>query len=175
MAPLPITLEDVFTFWRANEAWNPKWQKVALEKGFPSWEVWRKKFLQRLAETTTPEWTLEEITEPLQEVPKWYGGPFSGWIKNVYQGKETMNFSEIIKQPFINGHDYIPGLVEHFPKLTILTVVEDQSGNRIVVEGMHRACALTIMAHQGKKHDGKVFIAQGKLVEGMRLSFDIKP
>lgn len=172
---VPLTLEDIFAFWRANEAWNPKWQQVAKEKGFPDWESWRRKFLERLAETTEPAWELKELDNPLAQVPGWYGGPFAGWIKNVYQGESTMAFADIVEQPFIKGHDYIPGLVEHFPKLTILTVVENSDGQVFVVEGMHRACALTLLATSGRKHEGLVYIARGKLKPGSELMFHMKP
>lgn len=172
---VPITLEDVFQFWQANEAWNPKWQSVAKEKGFVDWEAWRRKFLERLAETTEPDWTLKELENPLEHVGDWYGGPFTGWIKRVYGGKPTMSFTEIIEQPFMKGHDYIPGLVEHFPKLTILTIVEDNAGRILVVEGMHRACALTVMAKEGKFLEARVFVAQGIMKSSKELFFDIQP
>lgn len=174
MQLVPLTLEDVFSFWRANEAWNPKWQKVAQEKGFASWEAWRRKFLSRLEETTEPEWVLEELTNPLEQVPQWHGGPFAGWIKNVYQGQSSMPFTQIIEQSFMRGHDYIPGLVKNFPKLTVLTLVEDASGKILVVEGMHRACALAVMVKEGKQLGGRVFAARGKLKIDKELIFDIQ-
>lgn len=175
MGKIPLTLEDVFAFWQANEAWNPKWQNVAREKGFPNWEIWRRKFLERLALATYPDWSLERVEHPLETVPHWYGGPFSGWIKNVYSGKPTLSFAEIIQQPFINGHDYIPGLVQHFPKLTVLTIVEDTEGRVYVVEGMHRVCALTLLAQQKNQHPGLVFVARGKLRAETELVFEIRP
>lgn len=69
MHSFPLTLEDVFSFWQANEVWNPKWQRVAYEKGFFDWESWRRKFLDRLAETTEEEWRLELVEKPLEEIP----------------------------------------------------------------------------------------------------------
>ena len=174
MHSFPLTLEDVFSFWQANEAWNPKWQRVAYEKGFFDWESWQRKFLDRLAETTEEEWRLELVEKPLEEIPKWYRGPFRGWIENVYDGKSAMLFRDIICQPFINGHDYVLGLVTRFPKLTVLTVVEESEGRVIVVEGMHRACALTLLFQQGKKHEGLVFVARGKLKNSTKLTFDIQ-
>lgn len=175
MQKIPITLDDVFGFWRANEAWNQKWQQVAKEKGFPDWESWRRKYLKRLAETTEPGWTLELIENPLEVVPEWYGGPFMGWIKDVYAGQSAMTFGEIIKQPFMEGHDYIPGLVANFPKLTVLSVVEDETGKVFVVEGMHRVCALTVMAQEQQSHIGIVFTARGRIKPAQKLTFDIQP
>lgn len=147
---------------------------MAEEKGFPDWETWRRKFLAKLEEATEPEWLLEPVENPLEQVPHWFGGPFSGWINLVYKGQPTMSFAEIIAQPFMEGHDYIPGLVEHFPKLTILSVVDDANGRTFVVEGMHRACALTVMSQSAKPHAGLVFVARGKLKPNTELSFNIE-
>lgn len=174
MQLVSITLEDTFGFWRANESWNPKWQAVAKEKGFSDWESWRRKFLERLHEATYPAWTVEMVEHPLEVVPHWYGGPFASWIENVYSGAQTMQFSRIVEQPFVQNHDYIPGLVADFPKLTVLSVVEDEEGKVTVVEGMHRACALTMLAQSSRGHDGLVFVAKGKLKPGAELHFAIK-
>lgn len=172
MPVINITLDDVFQFWRQNEEWNPKWQTVATEKGFDGWEAWRRGFLETLREATEPEWRLVELTDPLSKVPSFYGGPFKAWKEHHYQAKDSLTLAEIARSECMAGHDYIQGLMRHFPPLTIMSAVEDGEGRVIVVEGMHRACALAAMAREGLKHEGIVFLALGKLKSGKKLSFE---
>lgn len=136
-----ISWQEVFDTWRDLEARQESWQRHWEERGFDSWDEWRKTYL----EPYHPEllsWTLYEITSPLQDVPHFYGTPTKGWIEKAYKGETTMQLKDLVTHPIITNNEKIIDIRKDFPAKTMLTGIIFE--NKIVLlEGMHRANAIT--------------------------------
>jgi len=151
-----LSWPEVFEIWRKNEKSRPNWEKHFKSRGFSSWEEWRSKYAEafRCAEA---KWVLYKITNPVRDVPLFYGGPFRAWIERFYKDKKTMTFRRLADLPDIQVHQGTDEMVANFPKDTKITgLIVD--GEIYIIEGMHRCAALALMNQRGLKHDSDVFI-----------------
>lgn len=133
--------QGVFDTWRDLEAWQNSWKQHWEERGFDSWDEWRKAYI----EPYHPEslsWALYKITDPLQDVPHFYGTPTKGWIEKVYNGETTLQLKDLVTHPVITNNEKIIDIKKDFPPETMLTgiIFEDKI---VLLEGMHRANAIT--------------------------------
>ena len=96
----PIAWDEVFNLWEENEAKQEYWIAHYKKRGFNSWKEWRADTIKAI-DSRNKTWELHEIVNPMEYVPRFFGGPFRSWIKNVYQGKKTLSFSEIANNPQI--------------------------------------------------------------------------
>jgi hypothetical protein len=71
-------------------------------------------------------------------------------------------FSEIVVHPEIVRHKGIRSMMERYPADTIVSALELSDGRIVVIEGMHRVCALAMMAAEGKAFKGTLVFAIGK-------------
>jgi hypothetical protein len=153
----PLTWADVFSLWRDAESKLPHWIEHFKKSGFDSWDDWRTNTLKDLR-CRDLEWTLFEITDPLRLVPGLFGGPFRPWITRYYEGAKHVTFRELAKHPAVQENPIIREMGSNFPKETYLVGLRTDRGI-IIIEGMHRCCALAIAAENGKTIESRVFIA----------------
>ncbi len=136
----PIKWEDVFSKWREGEAWQEGWQKHWKERGFESWDEWRKVYADPLKPETL-EWFLYRIKDPLKDLPLFYGVPSHSWVEKAYSGEITKQLKDIINLPIIADNTKVLDIKKDFPSETMLTGIIHENGI-VLVEGMHRAAAL---------------------------------
>jgi hypothetical protein len=151
-----LSWDEVFSAWRSDEANLPRWIKHYKARGFPSWDEWRKNTTKDV-DLASLDWKLFDVEKPLDEVPHFQGGPFRAWEK-YYGGKTTAPFSEIIKSKELREGEIVKEMMSNFPKETQLVGLK--TGERVVIiEGMHRCCALSLLASQNENLQAKVSIA----------------
>lgn len=153
----PLTWEDVFEIWRQNEEHLPHWKPHYESRGFTNWKDWRMSSAERLNPQAL-NWALFEITDPSASIPSFRGGPFRGWIRETYHGADKPRFSEIMKDEPRRAQIIRSGFIEHFPAETIITGLRAE-GDIVIIEGMHRCCAVTVAAEQGHPVRSRMFIA----------------
>ena len=135
-----IEWPEIFDAWRKGEARQESWKRHWEERGFDSWDEWRKAYAEPF-QPETPKWFLYEITDPIKEFPEIYAVPSKSWIEKAYGGERTKKFKDIAEHPIIKDNDKIIAIKNNFPAETMLTGL--LCGEKIVlVEGMHRAAAL---------------------------------
>ena len=94
------------------------------------------------------------------DVPNFYGVPSKGWIEKAYDGETTKKLKDILNLPIITENDKIQAIKKDFPKETMLTgIIHNEK--IILVEGMHRACAIASWDKEKPFH-AKVLIALAK-------------
>ncbi len=143
----PCTWAQVFAIWRTNEGDDSHWGPHARERGFPNWEAWRMTYATPLR---LPEraWHLFRVEDPLATVPAFRGGPFGSWIRKYYHGDAHPTFATLARHPDIASHTGVLALRDHFPSETTISGLLHDDGI-VIVEGMHRCCAIALAAAQG--------------------------
>jgi hypothetical protein len=136
----PLKWPAIFAAWRAGEALQVSWKKHWEERGFSSWEDWRKNYAEPL-DPKKLDWYLYDVKNPAQDFPLFYGVPSRGWIKKTYGGETTKRLKELIDLPIVKNNPKILEIKRDFPKKTLFTGIV-QDAKIILIEGMHRACAL---------------------------------
>lgn len=154
----PLTLSQVFDVWRDTEEPLEHWKNVWQAKGFKSWEDWRRTTHAPLFEKKL-NWNLSKINEPTKSLPEWKGGMFHAWNKWFYNSfrEKPPRLKNLLTHPGVHNHWYIRKIANNFPASTTLTVLKMPNSDIIVAEGMHRACAITMMAFDKKPLDTDVF------------------
>lgn len=151
-----ISWPEIFASWKAGEAHQKSWREHWQERGFDSWDEWRKAYASPLKPEML-QWFLYKIKDPIKALPLFYGTPTRAWIEKAYNGEKTKKFSEIINLPIIKDNIKVLDIKCDFPKKTMLTgLIYDN--NIILVEGMHRGAALAGWDPQ-KSLDSEVTIA----------------
>lgn len=164
--------DDVFTIWRRSEEDLEHWQRYWRSKGYTSWTDWRMEKVRAInADKMT--WELYAVKDPLKAVPRWKGGPFTSWLKYFYaplgkNAKDLPTFAELATNPAVANHHYILGLMKTFPKNTTLTAIKTKQGI-VVVEGMHRACAIALSVTHGRPVRTRVKVALAKIKGDIKL------
>ncbi len=155
----PITPQEVFETWRGMEESLEHWKDVWRSKGFKSWEDWRHATHAPLFEKDL-DWKLYKISEPLKSVPQWKGGMFHAWNKWFYNSFEEKPplLKDLLTHPGVHNHWYVREIANNFPDSTILTALHMPNGEFVIAEGIHRACAITMLAHDNKTLNGEVFV-----------------
>jgi len=154
--------EEVFLLWYKNEGENPDWIKLAQDKGYASWADWRLNEHVKRFDCVNKQWALYETSNPSQVVVKWSGGPFSTWVERYYDGQQSRKFSELAQREDIQSINKIKRLIGDYPKDSVITAIEKEGGEMIVIEGMHRCCALALMAQRDLPFSDKLIFAIGK-------------
>lgn len=153
----PISWKEIFAVWRMNESYQKSWQEHWVERGFDSWDDWRKNYIASI-KPEQKEWHVYRIKNPLENAKLLYGAPTRGWIKKCYGGELTKQISEILDHPIVSENEKVLATMKNFPYQTMLTgFIHDEK--IILAEGMHRATALALMGEKGEKHNGDVVIA----------------
>lgn len=162
-----ITWEETFSTWAKDEASLPHWVEHYKERGFNSWEEWRKSSVKNL----NPEqlnWNLYEIKNPLETISDFYGGPFRAWKKKYYGNNEMLQFKELAQNSELQNDMHINEIIQNFPKES--TLIGLKKGEEvIVIEGMHRCCALAVAQEKGLNMDIKLFIILAEFSEDIPI------
>ena len=160
----PLEWKEVFGFWRKNEASQPNWIKCYQERGFESWDAWREKYIKPF-NCDKIEWHFYEVLNPQKSIPSFYGGPFDTWKKLYYEVVNkhacSLQFSELAKLSEIQKNEHVNSLVSNFPARTIIIGLEVKN-KIVIIEGMHRSCAIALFAKEKKKLKSVVLIALAK-------------
>ena len=136
----PLSWREVFDIWRDLEAWQETWKEHWTEQGFNSWDEWREMYAAPLHPKTL-SWELHHISNPLKDLPLFYGTPTKGWIDKAYEGEITKQLRDISNLSIITENQKILSIRRDFPRKTMLTgIIHD--GKIVLIEGMHRANAL---------------------------------
>ena len=135
-----ISWKEVFDTWRDLEAWQASWGAHWTERGFDSWDEWRRTYAKPLHPETL-NWQLYHMNKPLTDSPFLYGTPTKGWIEKAYQGETTKQLGTLTHLPIIAENEKVRDIQQAFPRETQLTGIIHNK-NVILVEGMHRAAAL---------------------------------
>ena len=152
-----ISWDEVFNFWRKGEENIPRWIQHYKAGGYKSWDEWRKHTLSDLSYKDL-HWELFEVENPMQTVPNFFGGPFRAWKARYYGGNSTVTFADLAKNEELKNSQIIREMVSNFPDKTYLIGLEANK-EIVIIEGMHRCCALAIAEQDKKPIQTKVFIA----------------
>lgn len=152
-----LTWDEVFSLWRDNEATMPHWIEHYKKSGYSSWDEWRQHSIQNL-DLQLLNWKLFEILNPAKSVSEFYSGPFRAWIKNHYDGKRIVKFSQLAEDNAIRNSITTKQILESFPDNSALIGLNTAEGI-VVIEGLHRSCALAVAAVSGIKIPAKLFLA----------------
>lgn len=161
----PLSLSETFGFWHDSEGSSQHWLDVARSRGFETWEEWRRTYFApfRMEERT---WNLFRVVNPLLTVPLFRGGPFQGWIEQTYGDTGmTPEFRVIAKRLTAAQDAYVAKLKASFPRTTTIIGVLTDNGV-VMVEGMHRCCALGQASAEGLRIDTDLHIALGDYLPG---------
>ena len=145
-----LTPEEVLETWRKGEEhvehWKPFWES----KGHKSWGEWRRTTHKALFEKPLT-WGWYSVTNPLAAIPEWYGGMFHSWDKWFYVNfpEKPPKLKDLLTSPAVHNHWYVREIAHNFKDSeTILMATRSPDGTITIAEGMHRACAITLMAHE---------------------------
>lgn len=139
---------DIFSIWRANEAYQKDWQEHWLARGFESWDDWRENYIAPL-EPEKHLWKIYRINDLAQDINLMYGVPSRGWQEKCYAGEMTKMIGDILAHPIVAENDKVKSIINNFPYQTMLTGIVNEE-RIILVEGMHRALALAQMGDDNK-------------------------
>ncbi|HMN19527.1 MAG TPA: hypothetical protein PKA31_02950 [Candidatus Moranbacteria bacterium] len=136
----PIEWVEIFAAWKKGESCQKAWQQHWQQHGFESWEEWRTAYIAPLGAENL-SWELFAITDPLRDIPSFYGVPSRGWISKAYANQATLELRALANLSVLSQNDKITAIKKSFPGKTMLTGIIH--GGRIVIyEGMHRAGAI---------------------------------
>src|SRR3989338_52163 len=155
----PLTTSQVFDIWRDIEEPLEHWKGFWKTKGFKNWEEWRKQSHAPVLEKNL-SWDLYLINNPLTEIPQWRGIMSHSWNKWFYPQfpEKPPRLKELLIHPGVHNHWYIREIANNLPASTTLTALHMSNGDIVVAEGMHRACAITMLAFDKKPLNTDVFV-----------------
>jgi hypothetical protein len=154
--------EEVFLEWYKDEGERENWIALAKERGFASWADWRLSGYAKRFECAKASWGFYEISDASHEILNWYGGPFRSWIERYYDGEKTKSFKELAERKDIKDISYIQEIMKNYPKNSVITALKLRNGKIFIIEGMHRTCALALLAQEGKPLNDKLIFAIGE-------------
>jgi len=128
---------------REGESHQDTWRKHWEERGFSSWGEWRSDYIQPI-QPEDRQWYLYKIQKPYACVREFYGVPSRGWIQKCYNGQITKKIGDILPHPTIRDNNKIQSIIKNYPKKVMFVGIVHE-GKIVLVEGMHRGCALTRM------------------------------
>lgn len=133
-----VKWNDIFSVWRSREAYQNTWKEHWEERGFDSWDEWRKNYASPI-KPKDKNWKIYKIND-IADIQEIYGVPSRAWIKNCYDGEITMKLGDILNHPMVKDNGKIEAILNNFPYQTMFTGIIN--GEKIVlIEGMHRALA----------------------------------
>lgn len=159
-----LTWDEVFDLWRQNED-TPRWEAVYTTRGFATWAEWRMTYADPWR---CPElrWALYRIDSPTDVVPQFIGGRFRTWVEKYYGKRYSPTFSELIQHPELSHHANIDSMMRDFPRETTITALFHRGENAVaapmVIEGMHRCCAIAKAAALSHPINAELFVAMAE-------------
>lgn len=155
-----LTWPEVVEIWRASEEGLEHWRKYWMAKGFVSWQAWREKTHENLRGAEL-SWALYRVPNPLFEIPNWRGGMFHSWAKWFYPSflEQPPRLKDVLAHPGVQNHWFIREIARQFPHTTVISAIQSPGGDIVIVEGMHRACALALAAQDKISVQSEVTVA----------------
>lgn len=147
----PLKWEEVFKIWQSNEINEPHWQEYYKKEGHKSWLDWRKKYIEPI-KAINKDWKLVKVINPLKSVPNFHGGPYKGWDKNFYEGRNLPIFAEL-KEHWASAE-----FLKNLPSKTTIIAWNTEIGI-VIIEGMHRCAAITKAVKEGIDINLDLYIA----------------
>ncbi len=135
-----LSWERIFNQWRYAEMWQEGWRALWKEEGFNSWDAWRNDYIAPLA-PKEKKWTLYHIDD-ISVIKDFYGVPTRIWVRECYGGETTLPLHTVVQTPFVKNDQKIAMLRKSFPTTIMITGVINEK-RIVLVDGMHRSCALT--------------------------------
>ena len=155
-----LTQEEVLKSWRKSEENVEHWKGFWESKGHTSWEDWRRTTHKALFEKPL-QWGLYTVSNPLTVIPEWYAGMFHSWDKWFYGNfpEKPPKLKDLLAHPGIQNHWYVREIAHNFKGVeTTLMATRLPNGSIYIAEGMHRACAITLIDHEKINFDAKVYV-----------------
>lgn len=149
-----MTWEEVFATWEQVE--EGYWDKLIAERGFANWKEWRQRYLAPFLPETR-SWGLYLIHEPEATIPDFWVGPYPGWKKYFPAGAGEAHFSDLITNKDLPENDKIAAITRYFPEETTMMGIKHKD-EVVLLDGTHRAAAITLAGSQNKKIASAVFI-----------------
>jgi len=153
----PLSWEEVFARWENEESLLPNWIEHYKSRGFSSWAEWRTHSFHDLHPENL-SWDLYKVSKPAETVSEFYAGPFRSWIKKYYDAGLLPQFKELVKDLGLQKVLAQKELFENFPKRSLLIGLLNKD-RIIIVDGMHRACALALTQAQDTAVETEIEIA----------------
>lgn len=152
--------ENVFNTWQKNEGVREEWHEVARKKGWNTWLEWRSASADKI-NAAKREWYEYQINEPVKTVPGFKVGPFKSWQDHFPENEKNQHvFRHLLTQTSFVENKKVQEIVKHFPLKTELIGLVTGRNNIVLLEGHHRATALTIFEQQKiEKNNINVVIA----------------
>lgn len=85
---------------------------------------------------------------------------FHGWNKWFYGAfpEKPPRLKDLLGHPGVHNHWYIREIANNFHSPTTLTALRLPNDEFVIAEGMHRACAIALLAHGNKSLDTEVLV-----------------
>ena len=145
-----IPWQEVLDDWRERERDDWGWEEHIEARGFRSWDEFRARIYSKYFEPSEREWTLSRVDDPYSFIPKMYAGAFPGWKKYYPDGVHQIQFQDLIKNTAVAKNPKVKAIFKQFPNPT--TMIGVQFRDRfVIIEGMHRACAISLLKHEGQE------------------------
>lgn len=151
------TWDQVFSDWREREKDHWGWEEHFKKRGMKSWDEWREKIIAPF-KLQDRKWEIYSIDDPSSTISDLWSGGFPGWKKYYPKGIKKIQFKDLVKNPEVKKNPKVAQILENFPKETTI-IAAHRNGQLIIVEGMHRACAIAITAREGRQLATKLTIA----------------
>lgn len=158
----PIAWPEIYRIWKQAEIKNDLW----IQRGFSSWEQWRGVYVKPLG-LKKLKWRIGELKN-IHDILNFYGGPFKAWKKHFYnlikvrvEHGSTPTFYQLALLPEIKTNRRFKKLSKNFPKKTTLIAII-KNKKIIIIDGMHRCTALTLMINKKQKIKSKILIASAQ-------------
>jgi len=146
----PVNWEEIFKRWQESEGVMVEWQKIAQQKGWQTWEEWRGSWVKNF-EAQNREWFRYVILDPVQTVPHFQIVPSPAWQINFSKDERNKHtFAELFEKVTFQ-YDKVRGILNNFPEPTEFIGICLPNKKIVLVEGHHRASALTLAKKEGRK------------------------
>jgi len=163
--------ETVLKSWEKSE--QGIWDDFYKGRGFDTWTAWRMDYVRRFTGGRMIHRTIDihRIINPMELVPTMWVGSFPGWRQYLPPGKMSQQFCGLVFNDAVRQNPKIVAIRKNPPKKTMLIGFTD--GECIsVLEGTHRACAITLSSLEGIQLGGDVFIALIHFGKNQALAFE---
>ena len=149
---------DVLSDWRNREADNWGWEEHWKQRGFESWDDWRKNFYEGPIKLADLEWKLFQINDPFASIPNAWAVAYAGWKQYYSEAVTKIRFKDLVKNPEVRKNKKVASITKDFPTPT--TIIGVRWGDELAIfEGMHRSNALAILAEGEERPEIEVNIA----------------
>lgn len=136
---------EIFAVWKENEGNKQSWQALAKEKGWKSWEEWRKNTSIANLQADKRSWQLYTIENPMETIPYFRVGPFKSWRQRLSDEHKT--FQELVEDSYdwAKQHKGIQKIQKNFPSKTqLIGFIMPDKESIMIFEGHHRAAAIAL-------------------------------